>query len=165
MSTRSRIGLEHEDGSISSIYCHFDGYPSGVGQTLIDHYADRAKVEALIALGDLSVLDNEVAPPPGVSHKFGAAAPGVTVAYGRDRGETGVEAKTSTNEDEFYKIAAEGWEEYAYLYRQGVWFVTEVGGGAGPFLVKASDPDGTGPSRFRRLEAVLAEEKAEAEAE
>jgi hypothetical protein len=26
MSTRSRIGIENQDGTTTSIYCHFDGY-------------------------------------------------------------------------------------------------------------------------------------------
>ena len=31
MSTRSRIGMINLDGSVSSIYCHFDGYADGSG--------------------------------------------------------------------------------------------------------------------------------------
>jgi hypothetical protein len=35
MGTRSRIGLEDpETGTVRSIYCHWDGYPEGVGQRL-----------------------------------------------------------------------------------------------------------------------------------
>lgn len=37
MSTRSRIGMINPYGSVSSIYCHFDGYPEGVGKTLHDN--------------------------------------------------------------------------------------------------------------------------------
>ena len=40
MSTRSRIGMINPDGSVSSIYCHFDGYPEGVGKTLHDNWND-----------------------------------------------------------------------------------------------------------------------------
>jgi hypothetical protein len=28
ISTISRIALQNEDGSITSVYCHYDGYPS-----------------------------------------------------------------------------------------------------------------------------------------
>ena len=31
MSTRSRIGILKKDGSIDSIYCHYDDYPKLVG--------------------------------------------------------------------------------------------------------------------------------------
>jgi hypothetical protein len=34
MSTRSRIAIENQNGSVTSIYCHFDGYISGVGKTI-----------------------------------------------------------------------------------------------------------------------------------
>lgn len=156
MSTRSRIAIEDlETGKVRSVYCHFDGYPDGVGKTLVEHYRDRDKVEALIALGDLSVLDAEVAPPSGTSHKFGDAYPGVTVAYGRDRGETGCETAEDADAAALYAGETETWGEWLYLYRQGVWFVTEVGGGAGAGLVNAGDPDGTAPANWQNLEGVL----------
>jgi len=34
MATRSRIAIENQDGTVTSIYCHFDGYLSGVGKLL-----------------------------------------------------------------------------------------------------------------------------------
>jgi hypothetical protein len=37
MSTRSRIAIENQNGSVTSVYCHFDGYISGVGKTLEKH--------------------------------------------------------------------------------------------------------------------------------
>lgn len=70
MSTRSRIGIIREANTdrmvIESIYCHFDGYPEGVGQTLIDHWTDPKKVNRLIALGDLSSLGSVI----GRKHDF-----------------------------------------------------------------------------------------------
>ena len=33
------------------IYCHFDGYPEGVGATLVESYISREKINNLIALG------------------------------------------------------------------------------------------------------------------
>ena len=66
MATRSRIAIETTDTSgnkvIKSIYCHFDGYPSGVGKTLMENYQAREKVEALISLGDISFIKEEVTP-------------------------------------------------------------------------------------------------------
>ena len=56
MATRSRIGIENEDGTVSSVYCHWDGYPSGNGRTLVEYYSDREKVKELIALGSISTF-------------------------------------------------------------------------------------------------------------
>mgnify|MGYP003340256502 CR=1 FL=1 len=60
MATRSYIGLRNTDGTVDYIYCHYDGYPRGVGETLTKHYTTYDKVKALIALGDLSALGNEI---------------------------------------------------------------------------------------------------------
>ena len=57
MATRSRIAIENEDGTVTSIYCHWDGYVDHNGMILQEHYNERSKVEALIALGDISYLD------------------------------------------------------------------------------------------------------------
>jgi hypothetical protein len=56
MSTRSRVGLELSDGSILSIYSHYDGYPEWAGRILCTHYNTREKVEALVDGGDVSCL-------------------------------------------------------------------------------------------------------------
>lgn len=128
MSTRSRIGIVNDDGTIRSIYCHFDGYPEGAGATLAKSYLDRSKVEALIALGDISSLDDEVAPPPGVPHSYGAAARGVTVAYGRDRGESGVGAQDSDDESAFLALSKKTGGEYSYLFKDGAWLVSAYRG-------------------------------------
>ena len=87
MATRSRIGIEKADGTIRSIYCHWDGYPAYNGRILLENYTNREKVEGLIALGDISVLGKELAPGEGVEHSFDNRSPGVTIAYPRDRGD------------------------------------------------------------------------------
>jgi hypothetical protein len=127
MATRSHIGVQNSDGSVDAIYAHWDGYPSYNGKILRDHYSPdaeaddpRAKIYALIALGDISSL----APEIGEKHDFNKPPDGVVNAYGRDRGETGVEARHFENVDDFLKYAD---EEYTYLldendewqYRQG----------------------------------------------
>jgi len=69
MATRSTIGMLLEDGqTIRSVYCHFDGYPKGVGVTLKNCYNDTTTIENLLDLGDLSVLDVEI----GEKQDFGA---------------------------------------------------------------------------------------------
>lgn len=59
MSTRSRIGMINPYGSVSSIYCHFDGYPEGVGKTLHDNWNDIDDIIELIANGDISPTEED----------------------------------------------------------------------------------------------------------
>lgn len=56
MATRSRIGIELKNGSILSIYSHYDGYPEWAGRILQTHYNTREKVANLIDGGDVSSL-------------------------------------------------------------------------------------------------------------
>ena len=48
MSTRCRIGIENKDGTITSIYCHHDGYLEGVGEILVNHYKNEEKIRKLM---------------------------------------------------------------------------------------------------------------------
>jgi hypothetical protein len=132
MSTRSRIGILNDDGSVYSIYCHYDGYTCGVGKCLAAHYTDPEKVRELIELGDISSL----APEIGVKHPFDNPHPyntdlynefrqkyeGMVSAYGRDRGETGIYAIHSPSVQEFGGI---GGVQYYYLFCDGEWLVCE----------------------------------------
>lgn len=122
MSTRSRIGYVMKTGAIASVYCHSDGYIEGVGHTLLKHYTDPKKVRALIKLGDLSSLGEEVAPPRGaeVLHSFEKRMPGVTVAYKRDREETDAAPAQSATVEEF--LAIDSRQEFSYLW-DGRWWV------------------------------------------
>ena len=122
MATRSRIGIELENGRVQSIYCHFDGYYKGVGQELMDSYTDREKVEKLIALGALSYLKAEV--DPTGPHSFDNPQDGVTVAYHRDRGEDYLRNQASIDFtiESFFNS-----DRYTYLFnKDGVWMVSEV---------------------------------------
>lgn len=122
MGTRSRIGILEPDGSVTSIYCHWDGYPSHHGPILLNHYATEEKVRALMALGDISVLGEEL----GEKHDFDEPPDGVCNVYGRDRGEEGVSARRSASVADFKTIA----EEYMYLFQPGIgWQVSERGDG------------------------------------
>jgi hypothetical protein len=57
MSTRSTIALEYAGNVIKKIYCHYDGYISHMGVTLLEHYPTRKEVQSLIDDGDLSGID------------------------------------------------------------------------------------------------------------
>lgn len=120
MSTHSTIIERIADGTYRGIYCHFDGYPKGVGATLLQHYADPAKVSALIDLGDISQLGERVAPTPGSGHTSGKAEPGVTVAYARDRGETGVEPTTRATPEAVNAVFG---NDFIYVFEGGKWLL------------------------------------------
>lgn len=118
MSTRSAIITKTESG-YSGIYCHYDGYETGVGATLLKHYRDPAKVASLIALGDISQLGARVEPTG--EHSFAKPEIGVTVAYMRDRGEKDCEANTGATASEVSrKIENNG---YVYVFEDGKWTV------------------------------------------
>ena len=38
MSTHATIWIKNSNDTFTGIYCHFDGYLSGVGDTLLKHY-------------------------------------------------------------------------------------------------------------------------------
>lgn len=59
MSTRSLIGKNTAEG-IKYIYCHFDGYLSGVGETLKEYYNTDTKIDELISLGSISSLSKNI---------------------------------------------------------------------------------------------------------
>ena len=59
MATRSRIGIELKNGSVLSVYHHWDGYPEWLGRILTTHYNTRAKAAELIDGGDMSVCWND----------------------------------------------------------------------------------------------------------
>lgn len=122
MATRSRIGIENEDGTVSSVYCHWDGYPDNNGKILLSNYTDREKAEELIALGSISSLGKSIAPNPGLNHSFKEPQDDVTVAYHRDRGEDLDVGRIDASLEEFEKGDN---EEYGYvLTKTNVWLVT-----------------------------------------
>ena len=59
MGTRSNIGIENRDGSVSTIRCHYDGYPSFTGKRLLQTFYNREFAEALVSEGDRSCLYND----------------------------------------------------------------------------------------------------------
>lgn len=131
MSTRSHIGIRNEDGSLDVIYCHWDGYPSYNGAVLFHHCQEPEKIRELIALGDISSLAASVKPAEG-EHTFDSPQDGVTVAYGRDRGEDGTEPLQYGSVDEYtrdLKLPRNYLRvEYAYLYREAeaAWYWVPV---------------------------------------
>jgi len=126
MATRSRIAIENQDGTVSSVYCHFDGYLRGVGKTLFNHY-DKEKLEKLIELGDISSLGD------GTED---------TIAYHRDRGEDFYSASYS-NVEELIEEGFSSGVNYIYcLTKDGIWLVNKCGESVVSYLVDELEEEG-----------------------
>jgi len=142
MSTRSRIAIENQDGTVRSIYCHFDGYPGHNGKILFENYRTQEKVESLISLGALSSLNEEIEIPEGVTHNFKNQVKGITVAYHRDR-DVDLRISEYKNAEDFM-ISDVG--RYSYLFTAaGEWLFVDGN-------VKASGRE------FQTLESVLSKQ-------
>ena len=105
MSTRSIIAVIAADGGFWSIYSHFDGYPDGVGAELVADFNSRGDAVKLMAKGDGSSL---------------------TESY-KDRGETDVDARFSSDFDSLHELAGRIGGEYVYIWDNG-WRCWECGG-------------------------------------
>ncbi len=116
MSTRSNIGVRNLDGTVDYIYCHFDGYPEGVGKTLISSYQDMDRVNELMKLGDLSSLGEEIG-EKSVFDNYLTRARNWCLAYGRDRGDSDVSVSTTTFED----LLANDNVDYLYVFDGDYW--------------------------------------------
>lgn len=140
MGTRSRIGLRRDDGSVASIYCHWDGYIEHNGMILLKHYTDPIKVARLISFGDMSTLHQYVSPedvpnlmpqkttsdikkyPADWKHSHDTPAQDVCVFYGRDRGEKDVDFKV-TDDKGFQSL----FQSFNYIFEHGTWMWTKNG--------------------------------------
>lgn len=105
MATRSSISIRNADGSYTGIYCHWDGYLSNNGRILCEHYTNEDKIRELMALGDISVLGEEIGEQhpfdgpcmfsdPNAYNAYKAKFGSWCKAYRRDRGEPDCEART-----------------------------------------------------------------------
>jgi hypothetical protein len=106
MATRSTISIKNSDGTISSIYSHWDGYLEGVGKILKENYNDENLARKILAQGDVSSLASNL-----YESQF----------YNKDRGEN-TSAKVFTSiKDKNYKSSQ---QEYNYLFEDNVWKVS-----------------------------------------
>jgi hypothetical protein len=113
MATRSRIAIENQDGSVISIYCHWDGHIETNGKILNNNYTTKDKVEELIALGNLSSLDETIER---------------TVAYHRDNGEYHLIQISFINVEELFEDGFSMGVEYIYCFtKDGIWLVNALG--------------------------------------
>jgi len=117
MSTHARIGIINQDRTILSTTIHWDGYPDFVGKYLVQFYNTEELVRELLSFGDISSIGETI----GTKHDDSdfSCEGKVTTFYGRDRGETDVDAFTFKNKNQFKEAA----EEYNYLFnvKTGTW--------------------------------------------
>jgi hypothetical protein len=91
------------------IYCHFDGYPKGVGAALKEHFNTYEDVLNLVLGGDCSVISDEYI-------KRYATRKGEEWKYLAPKQTSDAKAM----EDIF------DWSDYAYLFDDGVWKVDDM---------------------------------------
>lgn len=85
MSTNACIAVHCSGDIVRTVYVHSDGYPEHTGKILQKYYNTQKKVLELTALGDMSVLKENMDGPNG--HSYSNPAPQQTIFYHRDRGE------------------------------------------------------------------------------
>lgn len=115
MSTNAKI-VKKVGNRATSIYLHWDGYPGHVLPILRESFSDESKLDALLALGDLSVLGNKLAPSdPAQPHGFypDKPQPDTCLFYERDRGEHSPAVKST--------IFDYSQRQYNYIWENGQW--------------------------------------------
>ena len=111
MGTRSRLGLELSDGSILSIYSHWDGGPHFNGVKLVENFNTMDKVKELIDMGDISCLWTNVGWNQETLEETGP------LPYS-SRGE---DCPPRLDADLCEYLLPDGAEEYHYVFRNGEW--------------------------------------------
>ncbi len=56
MSTRATIGIKQSNGTITCIYCWYDGYPKYTGHILAKYYDTPEKIETLMKGGHIGTI-------------------------------------------------------------------------------------------------------------
>lgn len=132
MSTRCRVGILRNDGSVKSIYIHNDGYPDGVGEVLVNCYTSLEKINKLLDLGDMSSIGTEPIDNPHAWERptnfdwnsWRELHPENMCDTYASRGET-CPAKEHKDVEEYQKYSRDCWGEFTYLFKDGEWYVLE----------------------------------------
>jgi hypothetical protein len=113
MATRSMIGVELPRGNVKAIYCHWDGYPEGVGADLLAmEFTNTQDVEAWIDEGHRSTVQE---------------------SYADMRGELSTPNYYRTVSDYFNSDL----HEWGYLYTQDrIWIVKDMHNNTDPIPVE-----------------------------
>jgi hypothetical protein len=116
MATRGRIGIQLSDGSILSVYSHWDNYPEWNGKKLKEHFNSYEKAAELIDGGDISSLwtDTDWNHMKMEEHR---------TLYYVERGQEDqeVEPNLDNSFQAFIKGVNDSWGDYAYIFADGEW--------------------------------------------
>jgi hypothetical protein len=123
MATRSTIAVKQDDGSVKAIYCHYDGYPTGVGVMLTRFYGSAYEANQMIAMGNMSTIGASIGDKVDFNtfQDFGKQC----VFYGRDRKESDQEARVYGSVAEWVASIGEACENYGYIFQDGKWIAYE----------------------------------------
>ena len=135
MATRARIAIENTDGTYTSAYQHWDGYPGGLGYKLVEHWNHPQMVREAIELGDASSWGTHIGTKVDFDDRDSHG--NQNIYYTRDRGEA-CPPSVDSNLDEL--LNSESWEEFIYVMQQdGQWYYHAVGQGEGlqPLVCRA----------------------------
>ena len=114
MSTNAAIGIKMADGSVRAVRLNWDGYVGHAGAILGGWYKTADQVEALLALGELSEINE---------------TPETCVAYHRDMQEKFRPPVRFETVDEYrYRGKGQLAAEYLYLFDDGKWRVYGLSG-------------------------------------
>ena len=115
MATSYRIGIELKNGSVLSVYHHWDGYPEWLGRILKTHYNSYEKAAELIDGGDMSLCwTNERWSNDLLDRHREQYGPN----YYSYRGE---DSPPRLDADLAEYLLPDNSEEYAYVFRNGEW--------------------------------------------
>ena len=129
MSTHSTISIKNENGTVSSIYCHSDGYLENNGAMLLFFYRTASKIKKMIDLGNMSALGANISPINGEVGLRSLEDPcaNVNIYYHRDRSEDiAPRFNTFDDLDQYENFLPEIGEEYNYLFVDGSWYCDGV---------------------------------------
>lgn len=119
MSTHAMIGKLNDDNTVTAVYLHFDGYTAYAGKILLENYNTPDAVDALLANGDMSALENNT---------------DECVYYHRDRDEDWDDVQPShySNVTKLLNTRI----EYIYLFSNGAWSYTKGGDNFSPLTLE-----------------------------
>ena len=122
MATRGTISIEREDGSIQTVYSHWDNYLACNGKLLAENYNTREAVEKLVAGGGISSLGAYVSDEPMSFNRVDHHGPDddYTVFYSYRGEPIGISTWGSFDDYEMNQP----FEDYNYLFtKDNVWSV------------------------------------------
>jgi len=126
MSTSARIAKREDDGTVRSVYCHFDGYPSYVGKLLRHHYTDSEIVDIMMNFGNFRALAEHVS---DISFYITESSP------------MDERAMRHASTGDFLEYGSKSASEYLYLFDQNRWRCWSTWSGSEIQLSEETDKD------------------------